>query len=66
MAGSVDLRGKKERNGIERRVDSNSNEHVHIYLPICKSIFGKLDVEMICQGATVMFEATFDFSALLL
>ena len=53
--------GEEERDGVERRVDSDRDEHVHIDLPILKCLKEVFEIELVSERGAIVFESALDF-----
>ena len=61
---SGDLRWEEERDGVQRSVDTDGDQHVHVDLPVLESVIGKLDVELISEGGTIGLKSPLDLDTL--
>lgn len=58
------LRWEEKRDGVKWSVDPNSDQHVHIYLPVLESILGIFEIKLVRQMAAIVFETALDFNSL--
>jgi hypothetical protein len=64
VSKTLDNGRKENRDGVERGVDADGDEHVNPDLPVFESILGELDVEGIREDGTIFFKAANDLLAL--
>lgn len=61
VAHVLDDGGEEERDGVERSVDSDRDEHVHIYLPVLECLEEVFEIEVVGEPGSVIFESALDF-----
>lgn len=66
VAHVLDDGRQEQRDGVQRRVDTDGDQHVHVDLPILECVEGVFHVELVSERAAVGLETTLYFGALFL